>query len=57
MERVEVKKTALSLGADLDPYLLLDTGGACIQPQRGGLAKPRPAAWVRKVTPFSILQP
>ena len=28
-----------------------------LQPQGGGLAKPRPAAWVRKFTPFPVLKP
>ena len=33
--------------ADLYPYLRLDTGGAFLQPRRGGIAKPRPPAWVK----------
>ena len=37
----------LSPRADLDPYLWLDTGGECYQPQRGVLTKPRPTAWVK----------
>jgi len=45
------------LQADLHPHPRPRTGGACIQPQRGGLAKPRPTAWVRKVTAFLVLKP
>jgi hypothetical protein len=37
--------------------LVLDTRNACLQPQRGGLAKPRPTAWVRKFAVFSVRKP
>jgi hypothetical protein len=45
------------LQADLHPHPRSRTGGTCIQPQRGGLAKPRPTAWVRKVTAFLVVKP
>ena len=45
---------ALSPRADLDPYLWLDTGGECYQPQRGVLTKPKPTTWVRKCLPVRL---
>jgi len=42
----------LSPRADLDPYLWLDTGGECYQPQRGVLTKPRPTAWAVLGRPY-----
>jgi len=41
------RRSALSRGAERVPYLWLDTGGECYQPQRGVLTKPRPTAWVK----------
>jgi len=46
-----------SLSTDLYSYLPLDAGGGCFQPQRGGLAKPRPTAWVRRFTLVPVLEP
>jgi hypothetical protein len=47
----------LSLAAERAPQLMLDTGRCgrwCCrdEPQRGGLAQPRPTAWVREPVPF-----
>jgi len=47
-------RSTLSPRADLDPYLWLDTGGGCFEPQRGVLTKPRPTAWVRKCLPVGL---
>jgi hypothetical protein len=52
-----IPTTALSRGADLYPYLRLDTGGACLKAPKGRPSKAQANGLGLEVRPFSVRKP